>query len=200
MSLITAAGLKVRIHSALYRWYRRNKKRLFGWHKKSAKPIAMFDDITPSLIPVSAEAVAGYVDGKWPTYAQLVKQFPHAKHHLSIAVFASDSADVLDVEPGDALISQAPAWVRKERELGNPRPDIYTAVSWAQKLVDTMTVAGLRYGIDYRLWSAHYTYKPHLCSPACGFGFREIAHATQWTDKAGGKSLDESICQASFFS
>ena len=161
--------------------------------------VEMYDDINVSLIPVNAVAVAGYVDGKWPTYAQLAKKFPHAKYKLSIAVFPSDNAQVLDIEPGDATIAQAAAWVKRQHKLGNPKPDVYSAISWGQNLVNALTAAGLRYGVDYRYWSAHYTYKPHLCSSACGFGFKGIAHATQWTDKAGGKSLDESLCSAEFF-
>jgi hypothetical protein len=58
-----------------------------------------------SAIPKTAEAVAGYVGGHWPTYNQLVKDFPHA-HKLSIAVFASEDADCLDIEKGDATPDQ----------------------------------------------------------------------------------------------
>ena len=162
-------------------------------------PLEMYDDVNLSLIPVDAVAVAGYVDGRWPTYAQLVKKFPHAKHILSIAVFARDKAEALDVEPGDATIAEAPAWVKRQHAAGNPRPILYTSASWGQGLVNACTKAGLEYGKDYLWWSAHYTYKPHLCSSKCEFGIKVIAHATQWTDKAGGKSLDESLCAAEFF-
>jgi hypothetical protein len=159
----------------------------------------MYDDINVSLIPVDAVAVAGYVDGKWSTYAQLAAKFPHAKYRLSIAVFPSDDAQVLDVEPGDATIAQAAGWVKRQKAKGNPRPDVYTAVSWGQTLITALTDAGYVYGKDYRWWSAHYTGQPHLCGPACWPGLQYTAHATQWTDKAGGKSLDESVCSAEFF-
>lgn len=166
---------------------------------KPPAPIEMYDDVNVSLIPVNAVAVAGYVDGKWPTYKELVKKFPKSKYRLSIAVFARDDANVLDVEPGDATIAEAPAWVKREHAKGNPTPILYTSAAYGQKLVDTMTKAGFKYGKDYRWWSAHYTFKPHLCSSKCGFGIKVVAHATQWTDKAGGKSLDESICSEHFF-
>ena len=163
------------------------------------KPVEMFDDVNVSLIPVDAVAVAGYVDGRWPTYNSLVKKFPHAQHKVSIAVFAKDDADVLDVEPGDAKISEAPAWVRRQHARGHKRPIVYTSLAYAPTLIATLKSAGFEYGVDYLLWSAHYTYKPHLCSPKCGLGMKVIAHATQWTDKAGGKSLDESLVSAEFF-
>lgn len=168
--------------------------------KPAPGPIEMYDDVNVSLIPVSAEAVAGYVDGRWPTYVSLVSKFPHAKYRVSIAVFSRDNANVLDVEPGDATISEIVSWVKRQHARGEKKPGIYTAVSWAQKAVDTLKAAGFEYGVHYVLWTAHYTYKPHLCSSNCGFGFKEIAHATQWTDKAGGRSLDESLVSASFFS
>lgn len=163
-------------------------------------PLEMYDDVNVSLIPVTAQAVAGYVDGRWPTYAQLVKKFPHAKRVVSIAVFPSDNAEALDVEPGDATVAQAASWVKRQHARGLKKPIVYTAASWGQNLVNALTAAGLKYGIDYLWWSAHYTMKPHLCSSECGFGIKVIAHATQWTDKAGGKSLDESLCSVEFFS
>lgn len=160
----------------------------------------MYDDVNVSLIPVSAAAVAGYVDGRWPTYVSLVSKFPHTKYRVSIAVFSRDNANVLDVEPGDATIAESIAWVKRQHARGVKKPGVYTAVSWAQKTVDALSAAGLVYGTDYVLWTAHYTFKPHLCSGKCGFGFKHIAHATQWTDKAGGRSLDESVASAEFFS
>lgn len=193
-------GLPDRITRA---WWNRYK-RLLG-HKPAPAPnpvpvaVAMYDDVNVSLIPVSAQAVAGYVDGRWPTYAQLVKKFPHAQHVVSIAVFPSDNAEVLDVEPGDATVAQAADWVKRQKARGVKKPVVYTAASWGQSLVNALTLAGLKYGTDYLWWSAHYTYKPHLCSSKCGFGIRVIAHVTQWTDKAEGKSLDESLCSAEFF-
>lgn len=187
------------------KWLRRAANIIFHhirhFPKPKPKPVSleMYDDVTVSLIPVDAQAVAGYVDGRWPTYGQVCATHPHAQHKISIAVFASDNAEVLDIEPGDATIAEAAAWVKRQHARGNPKPDVYTAVSWAQGLVNALAAAGLKYGIDYRLWTAHYNYTPHLCGPECGFGFKERAHATQWTDKAGGKSLDESLCSAEFF-
>ena len=160
----------------------------------------MYDDVNVSLIPKDAQAVAGYVGGRWPTYDKIVNGWPNAKH-LSIAVTASQNARCLDVETGDALISQAPAWVKRQKARGEKLPVLYTAVSWGQKLVDACTHAGLVYGKDYLWWSAHYNpaLGKHFCGPKCGFGLKVTAHATQFTDKALGRSLDESICSVRFF-
>jgi hypothetical protein len=210
MALPRPSGLPVHIPKWAWKWLK------WRTHKPAPKPkppapptpkppkppgpkpnVSMYDDVSVNLIPVSAVAVAGYVDGHWPTYAQLVKKFPHAKYKISIAVFAGDSAQALDVEPGDATIAQAVGWLKKESAHG--KHDVYTPLSWAEALVNELTKAGFVYGTNYRLWTAHYTGVPHLCNPKCGLGFTHIAHATQWTDKAGGKSLDESLCSAEFF-
>jgi len=166
----------------------------------------MFDDVNVSLIPKDAQAVAGYVDGHYQTWAKVKAGWPHAKK-LPIAVFGQDNGDCLDVEPGDATIFQAPAWVK--RQLANwskshhdvARPVVYTSASQMQSLVNTLSKAGLKYGQDYLLWSAHYNpaLGRHLCSPKCGFGIKVTAHATQYTDHALGRSLDESLCSPGFF-
>lgn len=198
-------GLTVGKGSPLYRWLKKNRLALEGVVKTVPKPkpkpkpqaIVMFDDVDVSLLPKGAQAYAGYVDGKWKTYAELQAKFPKA-HLLSIAVFPWDDADCLDVEPGDATIAQAPKWVKKQIARGI-KPCVYTAISDAQKLVTALSKAGIKRS-QYRLWTAHYTYQKHFCGPACGFSFAGNADATQWTDKANGRSLDESICKPDFFS
>ena len=171
------------------------------------KPLLMFDDVNVNLIPKDAVAVAGYIGGHWPTYPKIVAGWPHAKH-LSIAVASTYDADCLDVEPGDAPINLAPAWVKRQLALrkqghkyNTPKPILYTSASWGQALVNACTKAGLVYGRDYLWWSAHYNpvLGKHFCGPKCGFGLRQVAHATQFTDKALGRSLDESIMAPGFF-
>lgn len=197
MILNRPKGLPKKIPAWAWKWLKwRNKK---GTHViPPPAPVEMYDDVTVSLIPVTAQAVAGYVDGRWPTLAQLEAKFPKAQHIISIAVFAKDNAMVLDVERGDATVAEAAAWVKRQRGLGK-KPAVYTPLSQAQALVNALAAAGLTYSTDYLLWTAHYNYQPHLCSPKCGLGFKLVAHATQWTDRAEGKSLDESLCSAEFF-
>ena len=156
----------------------------------------MYDDVNLSLIPKSAHAVAGYVGGRWPTYGELAKLFPHALR-LSIAVNAEENAEVLDIERGDALPSQAPAWVRRQIARGVKRPVVYCAVSDAANVLKVLDSSGIKRS-EIRLWTAHYTKRPHRCSSACGFGLRTVADATQYTDVALGRSLDASLCATSF--
>jgi hypothetical protein len=137
------------------------------------------------------------VDGRWPDYQTEINRFPNA-HHLSISAFATDNADCLDIETGDATNSQAPAWVARQRQQGNPRPALYTSLSNAQTLIDTLDQAGIPRH-SYRLWTAHYdpTLGSHLCKPSCGYQFKDLADATQWTDHQG--AWDESLLLDDFF-
>lgn len=158
----------------------------------------MYDSVTLAEIPKDAPAVAGYVGGRWPTYPKVVAGWPHARH-LSIAVTAKQDATCLDVEPGDATPQDAADWIKRQHARGVRKPAVYASVSQAQSLVTLLASHGLPRSA-YRLWTAHYTFKPHICGPSCGFGFRGVADATQWTDKAMGRNLDQSLCARAFWS
>jgi hypothetical protein len=159
-------------------------------------PIVMFDSIEVSTVPAHPPAVAGYVGGWWPTFRALVRRFPRA-HHLSIAVHANEDAEALDIERGDATIAQAAGWVRRQQRRGVRRPVLYISISQAAELLRVLAAAGIRRH-EVRLWTAHYSYRPHLCSPACGFGDVH-ADATQYSDRALGRNLDESLVGVGFF-
>jgi len=156
----------------------------------------MFDDTNPNLIPKDALAVAGYVNGNYITWHTVLNKFPKAKH-LAIAVTAGVDAECLDVERGDAIPSQAPAWVKRQITRGVHRPVVYTSASAVPVLLNALAKAGI-HREDIRLWTAHYTGRAHICGPSCGFG-NFNADATQYTDRYAGKSLDASICGPNFF-
>lgn len=206
---LVADGLYMRVGGKLWKWYEKNKDRLHGWVKKvkpkpKPKPtrIVMYDDVAVGLIPLLARAIAGYVDGIYGTWAYIVAHFPKAKK-VSIATSASHLADILDVEKGDARIDQVPAWLNRAHSLWKPRkdgpskPGVYTSESNLEALVSTLQGAGIPRS-SYLLWSAHYGAGEHICGPdTCGSKVK--ADATQFTDKAQGKSLDESLCEPWFF-
>lgn len=157
----------------------------------------MYDSIDISQIPADAKAVAGYVGGKWPTFWKLAQRWPKA-NRVSVAVFASEDAECLDVELGDATVSQAPAWVRRQQKRGIIRPIVYTSADNAPALLKALAAAGIRRS-EIRLWTAHYTNRVHLCGASCCSGLWTTADATQWWDRAYGRNLDVSICSPSFF-
>jgi hypothetical protein len=157
------------------------------------KPFFMYDSVNLSGIPRGATAVAGYVGGNWATYSAIPKFFPKARR-LSIAVNAGEDADCLDIERGDATIQQAPAWVKRQRSRGVKRPVVYTSLANARALLAELKAAGIRRK-DVRLWIAHYTGRPHRCSPLCHFGFWTRADATQWVSM---QHYDCSLCAPDF--
>lgn len=160
--------------------------------------ILMWDDVDVALLPGGYDAYAGYVDGMYANLSQIRARFP-AAHILTIAVTAADIADCLDIERGDAVISDAPGWFKRALMAGVTKPALYTSVSNVNGLVQTMNGAGIPRSA-YRLWTAHYGQGEHLCGPTTCGQTNATADATQFTSTANGESLDESVCLADFFS
>lgn len=166
-------------------------------HRVLRVQITMYDSVNPDVIPAGAKAVAGYVGGRWPTFPTVTRLFPNA-HHLSIAVSAVEDADCLDIEQGDASIAEAPGWVKRQQARGVKRPVVYTSLSQAQLLLRVLARAGVPRS-HVRVWTAHYTLRPHRCTSRCGYSFTGKADATQYHDRALGRNLDASVCSGGFF-
>jgi hypothetical protein len=151
----------------------------------------MYDAVDLDAIPRDAAAVAGYVGGRWPTFHLLPAKFP-AAIKLSIAINADEDAQALDVERGDADPTQAPGWLLRQRLRGVSRPVVYASVSLMPTVIGALEREGIPRG-HYRIWTAHFTGRRHRCSERCEHTFRDVAGATQWTDRALGRSLDASL-------
>lgn len=163
---------------------------LLDWRRKL--PRVMFDDTSVDLIPRLARAVAGYTGGSWPTFSTLLACFPHARK-VSIAINSIGRGRILDVEPGDATAAEAWAWWESHPDAKG----FYTSQSNLGALVNALAAHGL-VPKDYALWSAHYDGTRHICGPkTCGAPVE--VDATQWTDRANDRSLDESVVLPSFW-
>lgn len=134
----------------------------------------MADSTDVRDLPNGFTAYAGYVGGLYNTWAALKGRFPH-RLRVSIAINASEDAQCLDVERGDATPADVAGWLdRTQRRHPNVTLIIYTSASQ----VDAVRAAAG--GRRYLIWSAHYTGSPHLCGHStCGY---PEAHATQFTD------------------
>jgi len=128
----------------------------------------MFDSVNIDHIPRDAAWVAGYVNGIWPTYNELVKKFPNA-NHVSITINAYELADVLDVEKGDATPIEAITWVKTLRNHGKT-PIIYCSKSMMGTLQTEF--ANAKEAEPY-FWVADWTNVEHLVPGSI---------ATQWAD------------------
>jgi hypothetical protein len=157
-------------------------------------PRVMFDDTSVELIPRSARAVAGYVNGAYKTVPALRQRFK-GRRIVTIAVSSDAHAQFLDIEPGNATIADAPGWWARNKKHG--ARGFYIAESEAASLVTYLKERGI-HRHQYVLWTAHYAGYRHICGPkACGC--RVEADGTQWTDRSNGRSLDESKLKPAFW-
>jgi hypothetical protein len=156
--------------------------------KPAPKPAArfeMYDSTNVSNIPHGAVAVAGYVNGSFANFNEMVKAFPHAKH-LSIAVTSHADAHCLDIETGDATPADAPAWVRRQHARGIKRPIVYANTSTMPAVIAALEHNGIKRN-EFLVWTAHYTNIPHI-EPG--------SDATQFEDHK--ELFDVSLCEPWF--
>lgn len=133
--------------------------------------LALFDSVDPFLIPTSAQAVAGYVNGRYAWPESGWARFPHA-FKKTISIRPDQVAYVLDVEQGDAEPDQVPGWCHLCLAGGLRRPTAYCSRlgTWPATRA-AVHAAGLDAVVDY--WVADYTGQPHLVPGSV---------ATQWID------------------
>jgi hypothetical protein len=161
----------------------------------------MYDTIENNQFPSGAAAYAGYVDGSigdQPNYAYIMSAYPKAQH-LSIALFSSNNADALDVEPGASVPGDIPAWYARQRGRGIQRPCVYASASaMNDSILPVLSGANIARSA-VRLWTAHYGAGEHICGPGTCGALSENADGTQWTPTAGGLVLDQSLLLENFF-
>lgn len=85
----------------------------------------MYDSTAVPDCPSDGDIYAGYVDGSWADYDDMVRLHP-GKRYVRISVNAfGPAADVLDIENGDATPNQAPGWVNRQHSNNVPLPACY---------------------------------------------------------------------------
>jgi hypothetical protein len=153
----------------------------------------MYDAVNVSNLPAGGDCYAGYVNGKWPTYAAVRAKYPGLPV-LSISVFSAGDADCLDVETGDATAADCPEWVRRQQIRGVHQPVLYTFQSNLGAVMAALNGAGIPRSA-VRLWSAHWGAGQHICSPtACRAA--ATCDGTQWDSN---NNYDTSLLVGSFF-
>lgn len=119
--------------------------------------LVMYDAVNVDAIPNNATMVAGYLDGGYVTWPELVRRFPHARH-VSITVTGDVVADVIDVESGDASPQKAVAWARMMRS-HRRCPIVYTSSSNLGNVAEAFRAER---EADPFYWVADWTGVPHL--------------------------------------
>lgn len=148
----------------------------------------LFDSVDPAMFPdpgkVPFDATAGYVNGRWPSSAGILKRFPNLPH-VSITVNSTGNAMCLDVEPGDATPADVPAWLDRQYARGLTKPVIYCGNG---DIAEVRRLCGPR---PFWWWSANWTRVAHI-DPG--------ADATQWDDKGpNGEGVDQSQISDAFY-
>lgn len=165
------------------------------------------DDPQRTFAGLKVEAVAAYGNGKFANIKAAKRQFPDA-HVLEIDVSGEGIGNVGDFEPGDMAYSRAGSWAKERIRAGVHRPVLYFSASHWGEIMQSLKAAGVARK-DVRIWTAHYTGKAHLCSPACkGLGVTGKADATQWGSPPpngtlpapyAGRNIDVSKTAPDFF-
>lgn len=109
-----------------------------------------YDSTKVEAIPSDAVMVFGYNDGRPNNIAAMRAAFPHAIV-VEITVDPALPGDVLDIENGDALPAQAPAWALMMRRLGRV-PTCYVALGTWGAVLAAFTAAGVAqplYGVAH---------------------------------------------------
>lgn len=101
------------------------------------------------------DMVAGYANGTYAWSASDWQRFPH-QAHVTIDVRGTDpSADVLDVENGDATPADAVTWIKNKKLLKPAYPGVlYCNRSNITALFNALNAAGYNVVRDFRLWVA----------------------------------------------
>jgi hypothetical protein len=149
-----------------------------------SEPYLMYDSVTPSALP-SGQPVAAYADGG---YAASAPQLTGHSSVLWIDTNGTDpSANVLDVEPGDASPAVAAQWVDARL---TEHPDsvaiVYTMLSDWEQVKDGVGDLPSWMQSHVRYWIADPTGVPHLVPGSS---------ATQWD---WGTSVDISTANPNF--
>jgi hypothetical protein len=148
----------------------------------------MYDAVEVENIPNGPHAVAGYVNGNFVTVPELRKRFPHARI-LEISVGGDVPAHCYDVERGDYHADECARLFKIAKEAGIWRPCFYADLS-TMPAVKASLAEVVTSQEEVRLWVAAWD------------GVSIVPHgydAKQFTDKALGRSLDESILRDDFF-
>lgn len=157
---------------------------------KAAGGGLMEDDVTTALFTPGCQAYAGYWNGPFANMTA-VRAYAASQRARSFSYTpdGAPGADGIDIEPGDAVPGNAPAFYRQGGRY------FYSMASETQQVINALAAAGVPRSA-YKLISAHYIGE-HMCGPrTCGY---PQADATQFTDTYLGRSLDCTLFDATFF-
>lgn len=126
-----------------------------------------YDSVTPANMPTDGAIYAGYVDGHWPTLAEVKRRFPH-KLYVSITVNGTHDALCADVETGDFSAQGGARWAQARVKKDGLAWLYCNASTWpsVQAEVHALGLTGHVY-----FWIAHYGAAPVIPGGAIGLQY-----------------------------
>jgi len=133
----------------------------------------MFDSVNVENLPVNPDNLyAGYVGGLYPTFTQILHRFPKARV-VSIAINATEDAQVLDVETGDATPADVPGWLNRMRAQKRHNVTVYTSRSNIDAVLAACDAAKVAHPL---IWAADWTGAPHAVTGAVAVQYLSNAY------------------------
>lgn len=116
----------------------------------------MYDGVRASLVPPDGGAYAGYIDGNYQSYNQMVALYPGV-YHIPITVLGANlDARVADIELGDLTPYTGARWAKLKLQYRKGRPTLYCSTSLYDPVASALKGFGLAFGTDVDWWEAHY--------------------------------------------
>jgi len=146
----------------------------------------MYDAVNIANLPADATLLAGYVDGRDTTghFARVRTAHPQTRVLRITVTGGTLDAEIGDIEVGDMTPHSGAAWAARKIAAGQ-HPTLYCNASTWPSVKAEVQKAGIAGRISY--WIADYDGDPTIPAGAV---------AKQFTDRALGRSLDQSIVAA----
>jgi hypothetical protein len=146
----------------------------------------MYDAVTIENLPADATLLAAYVDGRNTTghFERVRAAHPHTKIVRITVTGGTLDAEVGDIEAGDMHPQSGAAWAARKIAAGH-HATLYCSESVWPSVKAEVQKAGIAGRVSY--WIANYNKDPTIPTGAI---------AKQFTDRALGKSLDQSSVAA----
>jgi hypothetical protein len=146
-------------------------------------PVTMYDAVTSTNIPTSAQVVAGYIDGDYAWTEEDWARFPDAEKVL-ITVNGDIRGNVCDVENGNMSPAEALGWIQAKQEKGIGGCTIYCSMAALQ------SVWSACHGHAYYIWVADWTDTAHPVPATVATQYSNVDNAYDLSEVYSQEWLD----------
>jgi peptidoglycan hydrolase-like protein with peptidoglycan-binding domain len=112
------------------------------------------DSVSPSGMNRGLSVYGAYGRGTYTNLNAVEARFPGAKY-VSVSPYVTTGVDCLDVEPGDSVPADCPAFVRGWTPVNTNKPVIYANAGTMGAVISSLSSAGIARS-QYYLWVAEW--------------------------------------------